>query len=365
MKNSIKVATALTAFYFGMFLAAGVSAHPAWGIAVDQQGRVYFSDLKSVWKIDLDGKVSMFRRGTDSHTHEINLDETGNVIGAENSYVPATQKFYSGIWRMTPAGEFSYMVPMAERLPTGTSIWKDWAGNSYHVGRFQDRDLLVLKRSPDGRVTVLAGSETAAPVYKQTGSYGIGAVAFGPDQSIYFLHGPNVGRVGPGGKGTPVAATVKSEGELPVMLFGLAVDALGNALTADFESRRVIRIAPDGKQTTILREGAPWHPSGVAVRGDNIYVLESGTRPDHTPTGETRVVKVGKDGKTAVIATVNENGNAAATGASNADGPNASPAGDPVPRPFFSGALLAAAVPVAVLLLGIGFVVGRAFAGRP
>ena len=91
-----------------IFLANTAQAHPAWGIAVDRKGQVYFSDLKTIWKIDAQGRLSVFRAGKD-HTHELNIDEAGNLYGAENAYDPATQRFFSAIWKMTPAGGFSYL----------------------------------------------------------------------------------------------------------------------------------------------------------------------------------------------------------------------------------------------------------------
>ena len=43
--------------------AATLTAHPSWGIVVSSTGIVYFSDLETVWKIDRDGKMSVFRAG--------------------------------------------------------------------------------------------------------------------------------------------------------------------------------------------------------------------------------------------------------------------------------------------------------------
>src|SRR5687768_9197473 len=96
---------------FVMLVAAGVTshAHPMWGIAVDIRGQVYFTDLTSVWRIDVDGRLSVFRPKGDGHVHEISLDSEGNLLGAENTYDPATKKFFSAIWKMTPAGQSSYL----------------------------------------------------------------------------------------------------------------------------------------------------------------------------------------------------------------------------------------------------------------
>jgi hypothetical protein len=34
-----------------LFSASVASAHPAWGIVADADGRVYFSDLEGVWRL--------------------------------------------------------------------------------------------------------------------------------------------------------------------------------------------------------------------------------------------------------------------------------------------------------------------------
>ncbi len=47
------VTTILAIASICILLTAKAQAHPAWGIAVDHQGQVYFSDLKTIWKIDV------------------------------------------------------------------------------------------------------------------------------------------------------------------------------------------------------------------------------------------------------------------------------------------------------------------------
>ena len=58
------------------FSAGGVSAHPAWGIVVDRNNQIYFSDLETVWRVDAQGKLTVFRAGVGGrHTHDLNMDE--------------------------------------------------------------------------------------------------------------------------------------------------------------------------------------------------------------------------------------------------------------------------------------------------
>src|SRR5919202_429557 len=91
-----------------VLLADSVSAHPAWAIVVDRNNQIYFSDIEAIWKIDAQGKLSVFRAGVSGrHTHDLNIDEARNLYGADNSYEPATQRFFGAIWKMTPQGGFS------------------------------------------------------------------------------------------------------------------------------------------------------------------------------------------------------------------------------------------------------------------
>jgi sugar lactone lactonase YvrE len=299
-------------FVIGLALfSPQVHAHPSWGIAVDPQRQVYFSDLKTIWKIDTRGKLSVFRAADDRHTHDLNIDEAGNLYGADNSYEPATRRFFSALWKMTPAGNFSYLLSPTESPPNGTSIWRDRDGNIYHVTNYPERELLVLKRTPNGNVTALIGSSNAAREYRQTVPYSAGGIAFSSDGALYFVHGANVSKITTSGTSIPLARNlvVENASEHPpgaTSLFGIAVDAQGNAFVADYGNRRVLKITQTNQITTVIRAEEPWFPTGVAIGGGELYILEYGHTPTHTPTG-TRVRKLSTDGRITILATVTEN----------------------------------------------------------
>ena len=296
-----------------VLLAVKVQAHPAWGIAVDRRGQVYFSDLVTVWKIDAQGRVSVFRAGGERHTHDLNIDEAGNLYGADNSYEPATQRFFSAIWRRTPAGEFSYLLAPTDDPPEGTSIWRDRDGNMYHAANYPERELLVLRRAVNGNVTALVGSSNAAREYRQGVPYSGGGMAFGSDGALYFVHGANVSKVTMSGTLTALARNLVVEtdsgnrtgGSSPTQLFGIAVDAQGNVFVADYGNRRVLKITPDNRSATLIRAEQSWFPTGVALSGNDLYILEHSFTPTHTPIG-TRVRKLSPDGRVTVLATVGE-----------------------------------------------------------
>ncbi|MCA1578679.1 MAG: hypothetical protein LC794_15100 [Acidobacteria bacterium] len=304
--------------------SARVHAHPAWGIAVDPQGQVYFSDLKTIWKIDAHRKLSVFRAEGDRHTHDLNIDQAGNLYGADNSYEPATRRFFSAMWKMTPAGSFSYLLSPTENPPNGTSIWRDRDGNMYHVTNYPDRELLVLKRTPNGSVSALAGSSNAAREYRQTVPYSAGGIALSSDGALYFVHGANVSKITTTGTLISLARNLvveKPSGQPAgaTSLFGISVDAQGNAFVADYGNRRVLKITQPNQITTVIRAEEPWFPTGVAISNGELYILEYGHTPTHTPIG-TRVRKLSTDGRTTTLATVT--GNIASSGnPSTVDGP--------------------------------------------
>lgn len=296
------------------FPAGSVAAHPAWGIAVDRHNQIYFSDLETVWKIDARGKLTVFRAGVGGrHTHDLNMDEDGNLYGADNSYEPSTQRFFSAVWKTTPAGGFSYLLAPTNDPPEGTSIWKDRDGNMYHATNYLGRELLVLKRAPNGNVTVLVGSGNALREYRQGVPYSVGGMAFGTDGALYLTDGANIRKVTTDGRMTTLARDLALENpaESPTpestatRLFGLAIDAQGNVFAADNGNRRVLKVTSGGAVSTAARAEQPWAPTGVALKDGNLYILEFGFTPPSTYT--PRVRKLSPDGRITTLATVGEN----------------------------------------------------------
>lgn len=282
------VALALT------LLSAGAAlAHPPNGIVVDGQRRVYFSDLESVWRVDAQGRLTRMRRG---HTHELALDAEGGVHGEDSSYNGATYRVST--WRMNPSGQVRHIVGPVVHPPLGASIWRDRAGGTYYVANLPgSSETLLFRRERDGRVTRLLGSPEAAAAYRQelTGIHGAGVI--GPDGAFYFQHGGVLRKVGPDRRVLTLARN------LPGRTFGLAVEPGGSVLLADFDGRRVLRRHPDGRRTVAARTSAPWAPTGVALRDDDLYLLE-GRQDARGVTTALRVRKVSSTGRSITLATV-------------------------------------------------------------
>jgi hypothetical protein len=309
------------------------SAHPASGIVRDHGGNIYFSDLETVWKIDINDKLSVFRPGVNGrHVHELAIDDQDNIYGADISY--QSQKWISAVWKMTPDGSFEFLLAPTENPPRGVSIWRDREGNNYFVDQNNHTrtQTLLLRRTPDGHVATLAGGAYGHADGKGTiARFGsIGCLNFGPDGSLYLTDSSTVRKVAMDGTVVTLAANLdaRTKDDKPTLfggsyghLSGLAVDASENVFVADAGNRRLFKIDRAGKAEVLLRSDPPYFPNGVAIGSSGeLYVLEVGFTLPSSWSGP-RVRKISADGKSRILATVgaaNDGRNLKATVARNA-----------------------------------------------
>jgi len=300
-----------------LFLPAAIKAHPATGIVVDRSGNVYFSDLETIWKLDANGKKTVFRPGVNGrHVHELSIDEEGNIYGADLSYNPATKGWPSDVWKMTPDGNVTYLLEPTEHPPHGMSIWRDRDGNMYLVDQnnHTKSQTLLLRRSLDGKVMTFAGSAYGHKDGSGTAAHfsSVGGMAFGPDGSLYLTDGTSVRRVSMEGTVTTIAKDLnfRTREDQPTLfggaygsLAGLTVDANGNVYVADAGNRRLLKITTGGKVEVVYRAEPPFFPNGVfATAAGDIYVLEVGLALPSTWSGP-RVRKL-SSGKNEIVAAV-------------------------------------------------------------
>lgn len=299
-----------------LLLCASASADPATGIVIDREGRVYFSDLETVWRLDADARLSAFRPGArGEHAHELSLDDAGNVYGANAVYDSARQKWVTSVWRRSPEGSETLLVAPTEDPPLALTIWRLRDGSTYFFD--QDNNLkartVLLKRTPDGKVEMIAGGAFGFADGRGTEArFGsVAGMAFGDDGSLYITDSGALRRVSPDGMVRTIAKDLgaKLPDDQPVGFggpSGLAVDARGNAYVADFGNRRVLKVTPDGRVERIMRAEPPWSPNGVAAAPDGrLLVLETSFTPPNRHAGP-RVRQLSPDGKITVAASVGE-----------------------------------------------------------
>lgn len=288
--------------------ASHVEAHEGWGIVVDATGRVYFGDIPAnvIWRISKGKKVEKVALG--KHSHALVLDSAGNVYGTN----PHLTLPIRSVWRLTPDGRMTDVIPPTENFPLGLqSFITDGVGNVYSVNarNAQTAEMLLLKRGPEGEITTLAGSTVghADGTGSQVKFMGIDGMAWGPDGMLYLADGPYVRRVAPDGTVTTLGAGPLTEQKWDEDLLGIAVGANGDVYSADHANRRIRKVTPGGAVSTVLRTGSLWAPTGIAVAPDGLYVLEHLRMPlailgDLAVGPYLRVHKVSGDGKVTELA---------------------------------------------------------------
>ena len=108
-------------------------AHPGWGIAVDSQGHVYFTDIgnETIWKLFPDGRL--VAAVTDVWCHHLYLDDQDNLYFDAENYQATTGNSF---WKMSPSGERLVLVPSTSNRDeySGEYTFADTEGNLYFAG---------------------------------------------------------------------------------------------------------------------------------------------------------------------------------------------------------------------------------------
>jgi sugar lactone lactonase YvrE len=295
MKTHISIVLVVAAHALTAF------AHPSSGIVVDEQGSVYFSDLsRGILKVDGQGKVTTI---SEEGGHWLALDTKGSFANAEFEKSGHWPRWFK---RRTTAGARPALI-----TDGGSPLVVAPDGNLYYVCNDEQMipgGLQIARLTPDGRETLLN------PDWRRKSDElgGIKGLAAGPKGSLYITYPRALMKVALNGMVTPLlnpvvvpdCDTYPSSSQDAPFLRGLAVDASGVAYVAATGCRCVIRIAPKGKVTTVLKAEAPWAPCGVALHGEDIYVLEHINPISETHEGwPPRVRKVAGNGGVSTLVT--------------------------------------------------------------
>lgn len=313
MRSSLPCVAALLAAVFAPSMARPAHAHPGWGIVVDGGGRVFFVDLfhceGSVWRIDPDGRLDAVLTGR--HSHDLVLDADGSLLGTHLAYVGAGNQWISRLWRLDREGRESIVIPPTNE---GTRFW----GDQFLVDRGGDVVFpfgpRLFVRHPDGTTTPLAGGEARGHRDGRGGEARfttLGGMAWGSPGEFFIADGGTIRKVTLDGTVTTVARGLlddrpsRSPLLRPDRLFGLARDEDGSLFVADHGNRRVVKVGQGGRIEVVLRAESPWAPTGVAVAGGDLFVLECGQEISGRFLGP-RVRKRSADGRISTLATVRE-----------------------------------------------------------
>ena len=88
-------------------------------------------------------------------------------------------------------------------------------------------------------------------------------------------------------------------------LRGLAADEHGTVFAAGTACHCVVKVTPTGKAEAISKAERPWSPTGIAVRGGEVYVLEYTHATEASAKGWLpRLRKIARDGTVTTLVTI-------------------------------------------------------------
>ena len=263
------------------------AAHPGTGIVVDRLGRVYFVDMVSgVWRVDAHGVLTHLP-GPAFHWMSLDLDG----------------RFAATVLPSGSAGDIVRLgttptLLLASDFPIATG--ED--GNLYYPSHDGRTPIEIVRLMPSGQrstVARLPAMGSSAPLRDLNG------LAAGPDGSLYFTGDASISRLNRSGLVSTIVANATMPGCPSPLLRGLSVDAGDTVYVAATGCGRVLKVSPAGDITVVSQSPGTWAPTGVALSGRTLYVLEF----EHAQTDDRRemlprIRKITADGRSVIIATV-------------------------------------------------------------
>ncbi|MFP5284999.1 MAG: hypothetical protein ACLGI9_04610, partial [Thermoanaerobaculia bacterium] len=264
---------------------------PGWGIALHvpkgaNEHHLFVADFwgRKVWEVVEPGQArpKMIVKG--KRCRELGVTEEGVLYGEHIPYDPPSKKWTYSRWSWTEKDDVKDESSPDKALPLGQGILRDRHGNRYCVDGRGPAKVQVLYMSPNdgdapkalagGKRGVLDGNGS------QAGFEWVQDITVDRDGNIFLTDGGCVRHVTPEGE-------VKTLGGMPIgnkrryrrsRLLGIAAtpDAL---FAADYDLHHCWKIRRNGSDEE--REPVPcwetgllWAPSGLAVAGDHLYMLE-------------------------------------------------------------------------------------------
>lgn len=274
---------------FGILSAVAAQAHPAWGIAVDRSGNIYFADIGregrgAVWRVDNNGRLQALL--TDFHAHSVNVDDAGNVFAAhgegrhlllqlgQDGKVDTIAE--AGDYREFNGGNCCVRGDGTVFFYAAHHVWRlDGSGvrqmfNSYYSGWTQ-----TLYATGNGDVLIPDIGDSSGRV-----------IRLRPDGSHVQVAEGLIST-----RGTP---DYNRHGDV---LFGISEDTKGNIYVCEAAGRRIVRITPDGGQSDFYSSEAGRLPTGLTFSDGSAFILEYGVRAETGP----QIVRIAADGEKTIL----------------------------------------------------------------
>lgn len=316
--------------------ATGALAHPGRGIAVDPTGAVFVADAvrSVVWKISPEGVATVFSPRTHAHWLTLTPGEKPTLYAEHVEFDETRQAFPQSIVRFAADGARTVVLPPRPdgAIHTGTFLRSEgdlfwWAIDGADLGV----RIAPLPRDPDaGFVSIINLGRPALPggsVGEALAQRTITGMAWTTAGDAVVNDGASLWHVTARGEAALIVSSVAKDPNAPApgaplgALWGVAIGTNNDLCTTDPDGRRALRISgamarSDGahaarpgegvRTEAVCRSEGPWFPTGVATRGETLYILEHGLR-DGVNLGP-RVRVLGPGGAVRTLATIERDG---------------------------------------------------------
>ncbi|MDC8003960.1 hypothetical protein POV27_07840 [Aureisphaera galaxeae] len=258
-------------------------AHPSWGIVVDDEGNIYFTDIThnergSVWKLTSEGELILLLG--DFHAHNVSLDGNGNLITAHGEGTHT-------MVRLSKTGEMDTLYHTLDH--------KTFFGGNCAYSNSEGIVFGIEKRF--------------WKIDKDGNRQSVSDHVFEWNQSIYVdddgnYYGPDIGKgnssivkIEASGNAKTIATNLISKQPFDPhsdVLLGITKDDKGTIYVAETAGQRILKIGEDTLVETFYVSEADWFPTGIDFHNGNAFILEFKTKNGRAGP---RITKVGASGE--------------------------------------------------------------------
>ena len=245
-------------------------SHPGIGIVKDKKGNIFYTDLKQVWKIAVDGKKTIAVPNV--HSHELFIDANDNLYGGHLWYNGEKLNTWGHyVWCLHADGKLETVVKPGEGFLENYSFVRDAHGNMYWAERF--KITRFKKKSPEGNIITIAEGKFKDVRWIYATGKGV----------VYFIDLLDLYKIEPGKSPELIAEDISSRTNLfgsiadtRHYLAGIWTDNEENVYVANYSGQVVKKISSDGSVSEFAFSTAPWSPTGGLFddRG-NLWLLEN------------------------------------------------------------------------------------------
>jgi len=308
----------------GLLMAHPARSHPPSGIVVDDDNNVYFLTIREgLWQLSSDGQLKnlavMYNGDRMHHAHKLARDEDGNFYLMPYSInVVRVSDMGQVVAQLTErqGGIRLDIKPRSVRVYNYSPLAVDARGVIHCLGpdgKHKRTLVLAIKEERHARVIAQWRWPDDSPRHDHNSSINAG-MAFNLEGNLYVSNrGTRVLRITPDGDVQTFAGGLTAgyaDGQGDEARFngvnGIDVDSKGRVYVADARNRRIRKISPDGRVSTIAGDGSEGardgpavvasfnRPTGIAVSmtGD-VYILDDWR--------ETRIRRLTRSGEVTTV----------------------------------------------------------------